>query len=179
MADASLEPLPPLESERDQALARLQQAFAAGHLTYEELDARLQSVLTARTQDAVRQAVATLPDPDRGRAVNIVAMNGRIRRRGPWRVPRTMRIESENGSVSLDFTQAIFEAPTLDLELQLRFGRARLVVPAGAEVEVDDLQSVWKQPRLRAPGQGAADGPLIRVSGFMEYGRLTVRHRRR
>lgn len=177
MADGSLQPIP-LEGERDRALARLQQAYAEGHLSDEDLDSRLNSVLTAGSREAVLLAVGPLPDPDPGRSVSIVAMNGRIRRSGVWRVPRTMRIESENGSVSLDFSRAIFEAPSLDLELQLRFGRARLVLPAGTVLETDDLQSVWKQPRLRPPRQAAADGPVIRVSGFMEYGRLTVRRRR-
>jgi hypothetical protein len=169
----------PLDSERDVALSQVQLAFAEGRISHEDLEQRLDSVLAARTRDEVLQAVEALPAPAPGRVVSVVAMNGKVRRTGPWHVPRTLRIESENGSVRLDFTRAVFEAPIVDVELQLRFGSARIIVPADAVVDLDGLQSVWKQPRYALPSRPPGTGPRIRVSGSMEYGRLRVRHHRR
>jgi hypothetical protein len=178
MAPSSSEPVRPIESDRELALARIQQAFAEGHLSHEDLEDHLQSVLTASTSDALVLAVDSLPVPDPGREVSVTAMNGTIRRTGPWRVPRRLRIESENGSVRLDFSGAVFEAPIVDVELQLRFGRARIIVPAEAIVDLEGLQTVWKQPRYTPPRRTSGTGPLIRLYGSMEYGRLRIRHRR-
>jgi hypothetical protein len=176
---ASIEPARPVGSERDVALKRLQDAFADGQLSYEEFDERLHRVMTASTADAVAIALDALPVPDEGRVVSIVAMNGRIRRSGSWTVPRILRIESDYGSLRLDFSQAAFEARVVDVEVQLRFGGAKIVVPADAVVDLDGLQSVWKQPRYTRPRRLSGTGPVVRITGTMEYGRLKVRHRRR
>ncbi len=176
---ASGEPPLPLGSERDAAVKRVQDAFALGEISHQDLDVRLHSVLNARTTDEVLAAVDSLPMPAEGRVVNIVAMNGTIRRYGAWRVPSVLRIASDYGKVSLDFSQATFETPVVDVELQLRFGRAKIVVPADAVIDLDGLRAEWKQPRYALPRQAGAAGPLIRISGSMEYGRLKVRHHRR
>lgn len=170
--------LPQLESERDIALRRLQDAFAQGQLTSNELDQRLHLALTARDRDQL-VAAAALPVPFDDRSLAIVARRGTIRRRGPWRVPRVMRIESDYSKVDLDFSRAVFESPTVDLELQLRFGRARIILPADTVVDLDGLQSDWKQPRYTPPRHSTMSGRLIRIHGAMEYGRLRIRHRRR
>jgi hypothetical protein len=178
VAPGSIEPMGPLGRDREIALSRIQQAFVEGHLSSEDLDDRLHRVLTARTRDEVSAALDSLPEPDEGRVVSIAAMRGRIRRDGPWSVPRVLRIESEYGSVDLDFSRATFETPVVDVELQLTYGRARIVVPADTVVDLDGLLTVWKQPRYRRPLPVPAGAPLIRISGSMEYGRLKVRHRR-
>jgi hypothetical protein len=167
-----------LGSDRDHAVQRLQDAYAEGHLSHEDLSARLDQVLSAGNAEAVLAAVDSLPDPAPGRVVRVVAINGRIRRSGPWPVPRVLQIESEFGSVRLDFVRAAFESPVVDLELQLRFGGALLVVPADAVVDLDGLRTDWKQPRYTLPARAATGGPLIRVTGAMEFGRLKVRHAR-
>jgi hypothetical protein len=166
-----------LSTERDAAVSRIRDAYAEGAIAHEALDPLLDSVLGARTSAEILRAVDSLPVPSAGRALDIVAINGTIRREGVWRVPRTVRIEAEYGKVRLDFSRAVFEAPVVDIELQLRFGSAKVTVPRGASVDLDGLQTAWKQPRYTPPTGAPADGVVIRVTGFMEYGRLTVRHR--
>lgn len=163
--------------ERDVALGRLREAFAQGQLSYQEFDRRLHAVMTANSPGDLSSAVESLPVPFEERTVRIVAMNGKIRRRGPWPVPRSLYVESEYGSVSLDLSHAVIETSTVDIELHLRFGRAKITVPHDALVDLEGLQTEWKQPRYRTPRNPPAGGPLIRVSGWMEYGRLKVRHR--
>ena len=179
VTSASGEPLRPRESDRDAAVQRVQDAFADGVISHQGLESRLQTVLTARTADEVLAAVQSLPAPAEGRVVKVVAMNGRIRRDGTWRVPSLLRIESEYGKVRLDFSRAMIETRVVDVELHLRFGRATIIAPADAVVDLDGLHADWKQPRYARPRHTSGDGPLIRVSGSMEYGRLTVTHRRR
>lgn len=158
-------------------MKRLQDAFAQGDISYDEMDRRLQTALTARTSGDLLPAVASLPEPSLGRTVTIAAKSGRIRRRGEWRVPSRLVVESEFGRLDLDLSRAVFEGREVDIELQLRFGRARITVPAGAVVDLDGLRTEWKQPVYQAPRRTGTDGPLIRISGTMEYGRLRIRHR--
>ena len=83
----------------------------------------------------------------------------------------------EYGKVDLDFSRAIFENSVVDVELQLRFGGARITLPVDAVVDIDDVSTVWKQPIYNTPQRFDAGGPRIRISGTMEYGRLKIRHK--
>lgn len=163
--------------ERDAALRRLREAFAQGHLSYQEFDDRLNAVMTAHSPDDLTRAIDSLPVPFEERAVRIVAVNGRIRRRGAWQVPRSLYVESEYGSVSLDLSHAVIQTAVVDIELHLRFSRAKIVVPKDAEVDLEGLRTEWKQPRYKTPSIPPVGGPVIRISGWMEYGRLKVRRR--
>jgi hypothetical protein len=175
MTTDSGEPLGRFGSDRDAAIGRIQDAFARGDISYQDLDQRISSVLSARTPDEVQIAVGSLPMPPEGRVVTIATKSGRIRRDGEWRVPRVLHIESEYSKVILDFSRATFETPIVDVELYLRFGGARIVVPDNLAVDLDGLRAEWKQPRYALPIRGPAARPLIRIAGSMEYGRLRVR----
>jgi hypothetical protein len=171
---------PPLtEDDREATVTRLQEAFAEGHISHAEMDTHLQAVLTAKTRGDLAPVLASLPDTDTGRTLILAGKSGRFRRRGAWRVPRGLKIESEFGKVDLDFSRAIFDNPVVDIELQLRFGRARITMPDDAVVDTDDLTTVWKQPIYQTPQRFDARGPRIRISGTMEYGRLKIRHKAR
>jgi hypothetical protein len=98
-------------------------------------------------------------------------------RLGTWRVPRRIRISSEYGRVKLDLSQAQFESEEVEIDLQLTYGRARIIIPRSAVVDLDGLVTDWKQPSYRRPRHGPGSSPLIRIIGHMEYGRLKVRHR--
>jgi hypothetical protein len=172
-------PSPIAESDREAALTRLKDAFAAGHLSHAEMDEHLQSTLSAETQADLVPVLAALPDVSAGRTVTLAGKSGRFRRRGTWRVPRTLKIESEYGRVDLDLSRAIIEDSTVTIDLQLRFGRARITLPDDAVVDLDDLRTVWKQPAYMAHEHPGTGGPRIRITGTMEYGRLKVRHKSR
>ncbi|MFK4691161.1 hypothetical protein RKD22_004096 [Streptomyces pristinaespiralis] len=167
------------DDDRDTAIERLQEAYAEGLVTRDEMDERLQAALTARTQGDLVPVLASLPDKATGAAVAIEARGGRIRRGGGWRVPRVFRIESEFGQVELDLSRAVIDHPVIDIELRLRYGRARIVLPRDATVDYEGLGAEWKQPVYKAPRRGGTGGPHIRITGAMEYGRLKIRHRRR
>jgi hypothetical protein len=176
-------PPPITEDDREATITRLQEAFAEGHISHAEMDAHLQAVLTAKTRGELTPVLASLPDTNTGRTLILAGKSGRFRRRGAWRVPRVLKVESEYGKLDLDLSQAVFENPVVDIELQLRFGRARITLPDDAVVDMDDLSTVWKQPiyqtpqLYKTPQRFEAGGPRIRISGTMEYGRLKIRHK--
>jgi hypothetical protein len=164
------------EDDRDAAVRRLQGAYTEGHISHEEMDERLHQVLTAKTHGELASALATLPAENAGTTSTIAAVSGRIRRRGPWRVPRVLKVESAFGRVHLDLSRAVFEHPVVDIELQLGTGGAKITVPRDAIIDVEGLRTGWKDSHYKTRRRSRPGGPKIRISGTMGLGRLTIRH---
>ena len=175
------EDLPSLisEDDRDAAVQRLQEAYAEGSISHEEMDERLHRALTATTHGEIASALVSLAQGNEGTTSTIAAAGGRIKRRGVWRVPRFLKVESAFGRVHLDLSQAVFEHPVVDIELQLGTGRAKITVPRDAVVGFEDLRTGWKDTHYKPPRSSRPGGPKIRISGTMGYGRLKIRHARR
>ena len=169
--------LPISGTDRDMAVERLQEAFARGDISREEMDEQLEVVLTAKTHGELAPALSALHEEDIGPAVTIEAIGGRITRERGWRVPRVLKVDSRFGRVDLDLSRALIDHQMVDIELRLEFGGARIVLPRDATVEYEGLRADWKQPIYRAPRQNPAGRPHIRISGTMAYGRLHIRHR--
>ncbi|MFE6687588.1 DUF1707 domain-containing protein [Streptomyces sp. NPDC057743] len=167
------------EDDRDAAVRRLQEAYSEELISHEELESRLHQVLTAKAHGELASALAALPAEHPGTASTIAVISGRIRRRGAWRVPRNLKVESAFGKVRLDLSRAVIEHPVVDIELQLGTGGARITVPRDAVVDVEGLRTTWKDLRYKAPRGTHPGGPKIRISGALGYGRLQIRHARR
>ena len=164
------------EGDRDAAVQRVQQAYSEGQLSDEEMDRRLDQVLTARTRHELDSALAALPAEDPGTTSKISAAAGRIQRRGVWRVPRTLKVQSAFGRVQLDLSRAVFESSVVDIELHLGTGGARITVPRDAVVDVEGLRTGWKDSHYKTRRRAGSGGPQIRISGTMGFGRLRIRH---
>lgn len=164
------------EDDRDAAVRRLQEAYAGGHVPHEEMDGLLHLALTAETRGELAPVLARLPREGAGAASAIVAAGGRIRRRGAWRVPRVLTVESACGSVRLDLSRAVIEHPVVDIELRLGTGGAKITVPRDAVVDLEGLRTGWKDPLYRPRRRPRPGGPRIRLSGAMGLGRLKIRH---
>ncbi|MEU9484086.1 DUF1707 domain-containing protein [Streptomyces decoyicus] len=167
------------EDARDTAVQRLQQAYAEGHISHEEMDEGLGQVLTAKTHSELESLLASLPEENAGTTSTIAAAGGRIKRRGAWRVPRILKVASAFGRVHLDLSRAVIEHPVVDIELQLGTGRAKITVPRDAIVDLDALHTGWKDTLYKPRPRSHTGGPSIRISGTMGFGRLKVRHARR
>ncbi|MFC5748175.1 DUF1707 SHOCT-like domain-containing protein [Actinomadura rugatobispora] len=166
------------DDDRDTAVQRVQEAYTEGHISHEEMDERLHQILTAKTHSALETALDSLPEQNAATST-IAALSRRIRRRGAWRVPRTLKVESALGKVHLDLSRAVIEHPVVDIELQLGTGRAKITVPRDATVDVEDLRTVWKDTLYKTRRPARPGGPKIRISGTMGLGRLKIRHARR
>ena len=167
------------EDDRDTAVQRLQEAYAEGHISHEEMDELLHQALTAKTHGELVSALASVPEKNPGTTSTIAVFSGRIQRRGAWRVPRTLKVESALGRVRLDLSRAVIEHPVVDIELQLGTGRATITVPRDAVVDIEGLRTVWKDSRYKPRRRSRPGGPTIRISGAMGLGRLKIRHARR
>jgi hypothetical protein len=170
---------PPNEQDRDTAVQRLQEAYAEGRISHEEMGERLDQMLTATTSTELESALAPLQKEHPGTTSTITASSGRIQRRGAWRVPRILKIGSAYAKVRLDLTQAIIEHSVVDIELQLGTGGATITVPRDAVVDVESVRTEWKDLHYKTPRRPRPGGPKIRISGSMGFGRLKIRHARR
>ncbi|MFJ8636188.1 DUF1707 domain-containing protein [Streptomyces sp. NPDC093568] len=177
MTSSQKDPLSRLgEDDREGAVRRLQEAYADQRISHEEMDERLDLALTATTYGRLASALDALPEEHPGTPSTIGAAGGRIHRRGRWRVPRMLKVESAYGRVRLDLSRAIIEDPVVDIELRLGTGGARITVPRDAVVDVEGLRTGWKDLRYKAPRRSRPGGPTVRISGSTGFGRLRIRH---
>ncbi|MFD4025694.1 DUF1707 domain-containing protein [Streptomyces sp. NPDC058576] len=164
------------EDDRESAVRRVREAYAEERISHEEMGERLDRVLAATTHGELVSALDPLPAEDPGTTSTIAAAGGRIKRRGAWRVPRILKVESAFGRVRLDLSRAIVEHPVVDIELSLGTGNASITVPRDAIVEVEGLTTGWKDLRYRPRQPSRPGAPRFRFSGAMGYGRLKIRH---
>jgi Domain of unknown function (DUF1707) len=173
--------------DRDEAVEILREAAGDGRLTAEELDERLEAALTARTIRDLAVLTADLPAPRAEVGVqpkDLVTINqlfGDAERTGPWVVPRRMAIKLTAGNAKLDFTNAVIQQDSLNIEVDLGFGGDLLLVTKpGIVVTADDLNVRMGDIKIQDPGDPGTPVILrIEVTGRIRGGGIVARHPRR
>lgn len=120
--------------ERERAIGLLNDAFSSGYLDVTAFEDRSGAVYAARTRGQLRVTVDGLPTaaslfPDEpaaalARPATSVPMQldvnwQTVRRRGVWEVPPRILVTGSMGTADLDFSNAVFRVPLMDLELQV------------------------------------------------------------
>ncbi|MGW4797402.1 DUF1707 SHOCT-like domain-containing protein [Nonomuraea sp. NPDC004297] len=170
------------DEDRERTAQQLQQAFAEGRLTQAELEERLEAALTARTYGDLLDLITDLPAdrPQGSDVVELGSKNANVKRSGDWNVPRRLRVTSKYGSVELDFAQAVIPHPVVEVELDLTYGSAKIILPEGAVANVDGFQSDWGHPSTTNVPSRPRPGVLcVMVVGRAKFGGLTVRYPRK
>jgi hypothetical protein len=103
---------------------------------------------------------------------------GPLRRAGAWTVPSRIRVQSAMGSVVLDFCDTAVP-PSVDVQLELGAGSARLLLPDGSTADVDGMIAGMGTVRSRVASAPAPGRPHFRIHGRSVMGSVTVRHRYR
>ena len=171
------------DADREHALERLRAAAAEGRLTGAELDERVEVVLAARTLGALAAPLADLPAGDEAAAM-FTQHGGRLVRTGSWRVPAVMRQSPSWCKVTLDFTEARINHPTLDLDLGMSGGALRLLTRPGIVVDADGLALHFAKSKLRPdatawPADGSSPRLHIRLTGTLSFGKVIAKPARR
>jgi hypothetical protein len=97
-------------------------------------------------------------------------------RRGPWGVPRRLRIVTLMGGVRLDLREARFPAGPVDIEIFAMMGGTEIVVPPGLAVETHGTAIMGGFANVnRAAAHPDPEAPLLRVHGFVMMGGVHVR----
>lgn len=185
--------------DRDRVSEALRVAAGDGRLTMEELEERLEQAMAARTYADLEPLVSDLPGLGGGalaavsRALEVPAAVApkdlvRVKRRGgglkysgAWLVPKAMDIDLRGGSVLLDFTAAAISVPLTKVNVDLRGGSLRIIVPPGFVVDADEVEFRGGAVRNRVPTSGqpsaAGVGPThrIEVTGAIRGGSVVVK----
>jgi Domain of unknown function (DUF1707) len=79
----------------------------------------------------------------------------------------------------LAFTQADNPHPVVEVELEIAAGSVKLLLPAGATADVDDLLAALGEIKCRVPSRPRTGAPHFVVRGRCGLGSVVVRRRRR
>ncbi|MEV4397833.1 DUF1707 domain-containing protein [Nonomuraea sp. NPDC049607] len=162
-------------ADRERAVELVQQAYADGRLDPAELERRLELALTATSSHELAPIVGDLPDE----AVHLSSTGGSVTRTGDWEVPRRLRVDSKYGKVRLDLSRAHVPYARIDIELQLAYGSATIILPVGATANTDGVRSEWGRVTCKVPGRPNPGHPHVQVTGDLPHGRLVIRPARR
>ncbi|GAA1122688.1 hypothetical protein GCM10009605_62970 [Nocardiopsis composta] len=184
------------DADRERVAGVLRDAAAAGRITLEELQERLDATFAARTYDDLAPLTADLPAepgpqvpaqggaaPARGAEQDeplvLRAKVGNVVRRGHWRAPRRIQVSNPMGSTVLDFRSAQLPDGPVDVDLATSWGETRLVLPDGATAEIRVNSSWFGLVDSRVPEAPAPPAPHFVIHGDMRGGSLKVRYKMR
>jgi hypothetical protein len=169
------------DEDRERTAQQLQHAFTEGRLTQIELEDRLEIALTAKTYGDLLGLITDLPvEQPVNDVVTLESKNGHLKRAGDWAVPRRLRVSSKYGSVELDLSEAVVAHPVVDIELDLTYGSAKIILPEGGVANVDAFQSDWGQTSTSdVPSRPRPGALYVVVSGRAKYGGLSLRYPRK
>src|SRR6266700_4945741 len=130
------------DTEREDVLRRLQDAFAEGRLDDDEFDSRMRAALSARTRTDLDGLLADLPAvasarpavpgaalPSEGRYA--IAIKGSVRRAGRWRVPHRLTTFAYKGGSQLDLRAAELTAQVTAIRAVGYKSDVQIIVPPG------------------------------------------------
>jgi hypothetical protein len=182
-------------ADRDQVAERLRVAAGDGRLSPEELDARLELALTARTYAELAALVADLPAGTAGTpaaalspatvpaakdVIRLHVTSGHAKREGRWAVPGRMDLSATSGHIRVDFTQAVITKPTLRIHADVTSGHITLITKPGIVVDADDVIVTSGRVKVLAPwGPDVPARLRIDIAGSCGSGRIVARPPRR
>ena len=134
--------------DRDRVVELLRVSAGDGRLTADELDERLELALTARTYGELARLVADLPAtgsavsapaPRAKEVMRIDCTSGHTVKNGRWVVPQRIEARIRSGQLKLDFTQAVINQPSLQIDAEVNSGHIILITKPGIVVDTDDV----------------------------------------
>ena len=172
--------------DRDRCVELLRVAAGDGRLTADELDERLELALTARTYGELAGLVADLPAtgsaasapaPRAKEVMRIDCGSGHTVRNGRWVVPGSgSRRGPAAATVKLDFTDAVINQPSLQIDAEVSSGHIILITKPGIVVDTDDVVVRSGHIQVQAPwGPDVPEVLRIEVTGKVGSGHFIAR----
>jgi hypothetical protein len=185
------ESLVALRDRRDQAIARISEAYAHDLFDVDELDRRLDlahKALTVAELDAlvadlgttalVVQPSLALDDPGRPQTKSLRVIMSSVERRGAWLVAKQLTTRVFWGSAELDFREASLGPGTTTIDVRVTMGSLEIILPPSLAIDVDVSSFMGSvESRHRAPAQLDPSRPVLRVTGSVVMGSIEVHTR--
>lgn len=180
--------LAPTAIQREQIVQRLCSHFASNHLTMDELEQRIDQAYKAPSVaelDALVVGLPVLADepvattaasvapsgvsalpavPERDVLIGI--MSGHTRR-GPWALPRHLKVFTVMGGIVLDLREAFIAPGVSEIEITALMAGVEVFVPPGVRVECTGSAFMGAfEVDQRAQWIAAGEDRVVRVTGF-------------
>ncbi len=191
-----------LRDEREKTISVLGDAFAADLFDVDEYESRVARAEDATTCEALvvlRQDLVVAEDesdapntalvqqrkseqealiraqPD---AKWAVAIMGSVERKGPWRVPKKLRVTAVMGGAKLDFREALLAPGVSELKILACMGSVDIIVPPEVEIEWDGVGIMGSFESGELSNHGSEPGrPILRIAGLAVMGSVNLKVR--
>ncbi|HJQ45859.1 MAG TPA: DUF1707 domain-containing protein [Amycolatopsis sp.] len=180
------------DEEREHVVGVLQKAIGQGMIDLDEFTQRTDIALGAKTRGELNAVLIDIPGlvnremtppPVRTAAsdnrVELSAKYSSLVRNGRWVVPPELVVRSKYGSTKLDFSEAQVTSPTVQVELDCKWGSVEVIIPEDASIDlnaISDLKYSSINDKTRSSGWGG--NPHLVFSGRVHGGSLTIRYPR-
>ncbi|MEU6985700.1 DUF1707 domain-containing protein [Streptomyces sp. NPDC046324] len=166
--------------DREAVVERLQEAAAEGRIDLDELDARLEVALKARTYAELAVVTADLPGPSSSAARSPLVLKGGVygvsQGPGRWEVPERVIAHGGVGGVRVDFTRVECRLREVEVEAHGETAGVTVVIPDGWTADTSGIDPgagglTDETTSARLPGT-----PLVRLTGSAGMGGVVIRH---
>lgn len=156
-------------------------AGGEGRLSAEELDARLESALSARTLGELAALTADLPAaPAAARDLLVVRQQGgKYVQEGRWQVPARIELHAQMCRVTLDLSHAVLTSNVLRIDVELVHGKLLIVTGAGTQIDAAEVVATYSKVKLHPPDLGSEPRLRIELAGTLTHARIVERRARR
>ncbi|WP_326640978.1 DUF1707 domain-containing protein [Nonomuraea fuscirosea] len=165
--------------EREAVVERLNTAAVEGRIDLDELDARLDLALNAKTYADLARLTADLPPDVPVNQEPLVLKGGMhgVTRSGRWEVPGHIIIHGGMGAAKLDFTQVECRLPEIRIEAEGQMGGITIIIPDGWAADTSRMDGGLGGFKDKTTSQRLPRTPLVRLSGTGGAGGVVIRHR--
>jgi len=148
--------------DRDRVVDALRVAGGDGRLSAEELDARLERALSARTLGELAGLTTDLPNAPAAKEVLVIRQQaGKHVQEGRWLVPARIELRTQLCRVTLDFTHAVITSGVLRIDADMQHGKLLIVSPPGIVISTGGLALTYSKLKLQS--RNAAADPRLRI----------------
>jgi hypothetical protein len=108
---------------------------------------------------------------------NVISIFGGSSRRGPWNVPKEIRMLNLFGGGEIDFSEARFTHPSVRIRMLTLFGGASIYVREDIST-VSKIRSIFGGTNNSAPSSRRSHAPVVIVEGLVMFGGATIKVKR-
>jgi hypothetical protein len=175
------EDLPELRAsheDRDRVVDALRVAGGDGRLSAEELEARLEGALSARTLSELARLTADLPIAPAAKDVLVVEQHGgKYVREGLWQVPTRIELRTRECRVTLDFTHVVITSNVLRIETDMVHGKLFIVSAPGIVIDTDGLTLTYSKLKLHSKNAFADPRLRLEFAGKLLHAKVVEQRR--
>ncbi|WP_425273048.1 DUF1707 SHOCT-like domain-containing protein [Saccharomonospora piscinae] len=189
------------DAEREHVVELLKNATGKGLLDLNEFTERADIAYASRTRGELNRVLVDLPglshptaaptagatdsavteaaaphDPDDHLALR--AQGSNLVRKGQWVVPGSLSVRNRYAETRLEFNEAEFRSPVVNVRLDVKWGAVTIIVPEDASVDLNGLDDI-KWTKVEDRTHGGAGRPRFVLTGKLVGSTLTLRHPRK